>query len=241
MSSENYLKLQSKFDAIVPREYKNNITWNKWKNFGGLNAIFHSDIDFKILITLINIKQFLDKCDNQQNGSYIFIKKLKDKIYDQDIVEQVDKKGVNIREKLTTKSEALYFLNFWEKFCIQSLKENIHTSILNDTSYHLTFHSPQMCSRDEHKAIIEEVGLEKQNVSYMTGDSHIGIGLSDIVAGCMRDLLGNNEGTSAMASSLYGEKIKPRLMDVKIGKNPGAVHYSGIPFEEQNRINLLLF
>ena len=237
LTLEDLEKLNVILSSIIPNKFKRNIKWNTWKqNINLLERLFSDDIKFEILISLISIQNFLKKC-NGKSGSYKFIQELEAGNLDEILTEK--ERGVPIKDKLLTKTKAVYFLNYWEFYCLENLKQLITNNWSQEEFYALTFHCPQMCNYDEYKQLVKGTGLKDESIQFISGDENIGIGIADIISGCVRELL--EEENNMKAQDVYENLIRPRLARSSFPTiNPGTIYFNDIEPNERLRIRSLL-
>lgn len=120
-------------------------------------------------------------------------------------IEEIDLEDVmaghkykfDIRSDLKNKVDQLLFLHIYERGFLSQLKLAIEKCIGNPKIDHIYFDNPQHNNDDFLKIVSEELGLVKNEVTFIKNDEEeIGIGIADLISGSVNDILNGNSRRS---------------------------------------------
>jgi len=217
-----YIKYKKKFPEVKWKTIINNI--EKIRN--NTESLFN--IEFSLFVTISKPAHFKKRVAANR---YIIIRTLKNLS-----PEQYTKKEdftATIKEKIINTAQHTLFSNFVEKRHIENSKIALVNNIDN-TEYEYRVDSPQCIHKDWEK-IAKECGIVKLKI-VKKSEEEPGIELADIIAGCIKDHLNNDD----KASEFYSEYIKKKMIDMtsRDMPNPNLIFIDDFSPEEKEKANI---
>lgn len=231
ISPEDY-ELISK--EIVYIKYKKSVKELKWKSIknsvekirSNIESLF--GIEFSSFITISKPDHFKKRLENNR---YNIIRTLKD------IPTEQSTGGedftVIIKNKIIDKTQHILFFNYFEKQHIKNSKIALVNNI-NNTEYKYIVDNPQIWEKDWEK-IAKECGIVKLKIEKKS-EEEPGIELADLIAGCIKDHLNNDD----KASEFYSEYIKNKMIDMtsRTMPNPNLIFIGDFSPEEKAKAKI---
>ncbi len=225
ITKEEYKLLKKEVEKL---KQENNIKEIKWRKFSKNYKKFDSILkyDFNVFITISRPKHFFEK-ENVYNA-VINIKRMSLNKFGgrAEIAEK-------IRKKIIKTVENTLFFNLYEKQHIENTKFAF-TKEDGYHSFHLLVDSPQHLKK-EWKKIAKEAGFEKVKI-VKDSKKEAGIELSDVIAGCIQNMIKKEE----LATSIYNSFIKPKMVDMtsRDCPNPNLIFYNDFSSQEKSELNI---
>ncbi len=231
ISPEDY-ELISK--DIVYIKYKKNFPEVKWKTIinnvekirNNIESLFN--IEFSLFVTISKPDHFKKKLED---NTYNILRALKDIPPEQSTGRE--HVSVAIKEKIINTAQHTLFSNFVEKRHIENSKIALVNNIDN-TEYEYRVDSPQCQDKDWEK-IAKECEIVNLHIEKKS-EKVPGIELADLIAGCIKDHLNNDE----KASEFYSEYIKNKMIDMtsQTMPNPNLIFIGDFSPEEKEKANI---
>lgn len=217
-----YIKYKKNFKELKWKSIKNDI--EKIKN--NIESLF--GIEFSLFITISKPDHFKKKLED---NTYNILRALKDIPPEQSTGREHI--SAAIKKKIINAAQHTLFFNYFEKQHIENSKIALVNNI-NNTEYEYIVDYPQIWDKDWEK-IARECGIVKLKIEKKS-EEEPGIELADLIAGCIKDHLNNDE----KACGFYYEYIKKKMLDMtsQTMPNPNLIFIDGFSPEEKEKANI---
>jgi len=217
-----FIKHNMNFKELKWKSIKNNAEKIK----SNIESLF--GIEFSLFITISKPKHFIKRIENNRYNILTTLKEIPSEQY----TGGEDFRAI-IKDKIIKAAQHTLFFNYFEKLHIENSKKAFVNNIDN-TQYKYIIDSPQ-CQPKDWEKIAKECGIVNLHIEKKS-EKVPGIELADLIAGCIKDHLNNDD----KANGFYYEYIKKKMADMtsQTLPNPNLIFIGDFSPEEKEKANI---